>query len=101
VATPSELTLASPPVVRLIFPTDYFRCGHPKGTPTNKVVLFEGAAGNAIEFGFFYSRGDFLLCTLLGCPHQEVATAAADLDKTLAHVGLGAARAPSMPLTPK
>jgi hypothetical protein len=53
---PTDLTLITPLVVRLIFPTNHFHGQHPVGKPNKKVVIFEAGAGKAVEIGFFYSR---------------------------------------------
>jgi hypothetical protein len=54
---PTDLTSLVPEVVHLIFPTDHLSCAHPIGKPNKKVGIFEGRAGRAVEFGFFYSQG--------------------------------------------
>jgi hypothetical protein len=53
---PTDLGLTAQLVVHLIFPTDHFHGERPIGKHNRKVLIFEGRAGKAVEFGFFYSQ---------------------------------------------
>jgi hypothetical protein len=60
----TDLGVSVPLVVHLIFPTDYLTAERPIGKSNKKVIIYEGSAGSAVEFLFFYSQGHTL--TTLG-----------------------------------